>query len=386
MKLPGAVAPSGVPPEDRLASIDILRGVALFGVMAVNLLTAFRVSIFQQFLQVEPSQAAADRFAEAFVFAGLELKALALFSFLFGVGLAIQYERLSGRGRALYWLARRMGALLLFGLAHLLFVWNGDILVEYALAGFLVLPFLRAPVWALGAGCAGMMALYGAMPALQLSIPPWPGVEILQRHVIDANRIYANGGFVDIWRFSLGELRLLLPLHLYILPRTIALFLLGVLAWRTGLLRRLGSYKWELAVAAFLGLAIGAAGSSGTGPGSRLAILSLATGYGAAVLLMAQIPVTGRVLSVFAPIGRMAFTNYVLQSLVFGFIFFGWGLGQFGRLGAAHAFAIGAAVYAAQMLFSAWWLGRFRFGPLEWLWRTLMYGEAQPMVARPRIG
>ena len=386
MKFPGAVAPSGVPPEDRLASIDILRGVALFGVMAVNLVTAFRVSIFQQFLPGEPSPRMSDRIVEAFVSYGLELKALALFSFLFGVGLAIQYERLSGRGQALYWLARRLGALLFFGLVHLLFVWNGDILVEYALAGFLVLPFLRAPVWALGAGCAGMLALYAAMPALQLSIPPLPGVEILQRHVPEANRVYANGGFADIWRFSLGELRLLLPLHLYIFPRTIALFLLGVLAWRTGLLRRLASYKWEFAVAAFLGLTIGAAGSSGTGPGSGLAILALATGYGAAVLLMVQLPVAGRVLGAFAPIGRMAFTNYAMQSLIFGFIFFGWGLGQFGRLGAAYTLALGVAVFAAQMAFSALWLRHFRFGPLEWLWRTLMYGEAQSMVARPRIG
>src|SRR5881394_2351361 len=136
------IAPSSVPPEERIASFDILRGVALFGVMAVNLETEFRVSIFQQFLPAGRPLLMSDRIVEDFVSFVLELKAFALFSLLFGVGLAIQSDRLSGTGRAPYWLARRLGVLLLLGLIHLLFIWNGDILTEYALAGFLVLPFL----------------------------------------------------------------------------------------------------------------------------------------------------------------------------------------------------------------------------------------------------
>jgi uncharacterized protein len=76
----------------------------------------------------------------------------------------------------------------------------------------------------------------------------------------------------------------------------------------------------------------------------------------------------------------MAFTNYILQSLIFGWIFYGYGLGYFGRLGAAETLILGAAVYAAQMAVSAWWLGRYRFGPIEWLWRTMMYGVRQPMI------
>ena len=75
----------------------------------------------------------------------------------------------------------------------------------------------------------------------------------------------------------------------------------------------------------------------------------------------------------------MAFTNYLAQLLIFGWIFYGYGLGLFGRLGVTSALAIGVAVYAAQVLFSAWWLRHYRYGPVEWLWRTLMYGVAQPM-------
>jgi uncharacterized protein len=76
----------------------------------------------------------------------------------------------------------------------------------------------------------------------------------------------------------------------------------------------------------------------------------------------------------------MAFTNYLMQSLIFGWIFYGYGLGLFGRLGVASALAIGIAVYTGQVFFSAWWLRRYRYGPVEWLWRTLMYGAAQPML------
>jgi len=112
---------------------------------------------------------------------------------------------------------------------------------------------------------------------------------------------------------------------------------------------------------------------------SALAPVVLALGYAAALLVLAQSPATARILLGFAPLGRMAFTNYLLQSVIFGFIFFGYGLGYFGRMSAASAFALGIAVYAAQVVLSAWWLRRYRYGPIEWLWRTLMYGAAQPM-------
>jgi uncharacterized protein len=373
--------PSAVPPGERLASLDILRGVALFGVMAVNLVTEFRVSIFRQFLPIERPLPPLDSGVEAFVSLALEMKAFALFSLLFGVGLAMQFDRLSRGGRPLYWLARRLAVLLLLGLTHLLLIWNGDILAEYAVAGFLVLPFLYAPAWLLAAAFAGLLAFYVGMPLLHLPIS-WPDAATLQQHVAEASRVYASGGVGEIWRFSLRELPLLALLHVYIFPRTVALFFLGAFLWRTGLLRDLGRHKRALAAGALVGILAGAVLTAGVGAAARLATVVLALGYGAAVLLLVQRPLAGRVLGAFAPLGRMAFTNYVMQSLIFCFIFFGYGLGQFGRMGAAQALVLGIAVYAGQMLLSAWWLARFRFGPLEWLWRTLMYGQSQPMLLR----
>ena len=110
-----------------------------------------------------------------------------------------------------------------------------------------------------------------------------------------------------------------------------------------------------------------------------LGAILLALGYGAAIIGIANLASGKKLLGWAAPLGRMAFTNYLAQSLIFGWIFYGYGLGLFGRLGVTSALAIGVAVYIGQVFFSAWWLRRYRYGPVEWLWRTLMYGVAQPM-------
>ena len=345
------------------------------------MVTEFRVSIFQQFLPPEGSLSTSDRLAETFVSSGLELKAFALFSLLFGVGLAIQFDRLSNRGRALYWLARRLAVLLLLGLIHLLLIWNGDILTEYALAGFLVLPFLCAPTWVLAVGFASLLAFYVAMPLLHLPIP-WLDMATLPQHVAEANRVYATGGVDEIRRFSFSELPLWAPLHITFSKDGRALF-----PRRIRVANRTAAAPWPIQ-ARTCGRSLDRHRCRGCiDPGRRRRMASWdccsCPGLRGCRDGACPTPRTGRALSVFAPLGRMAFTNYVMQSVIFGFIFFGYGLGQFSQLGAANALALGVAVYVAQMVFGAWWLDRFRFGPLEWLWRTLMYGEVQSMVAAP---
>ena len=271
-------------------------------------------------------------------------------------------------------------------------IWNGDILTEYALAGLLVLPLLSMRSFPLFVVGLGLLALHAAGPILLYSIP-WPDAATLRQHVAFANQIYSSGSFAEIWRFSLKELPLLLPLHLSVFPRTLALFLLGAFFWRVGLLKRPHEFRHSM-ILAIIGIAGGtamtAAGAFGfhMGTGAFRAIESLAPvvlalGYGAAVIALTQLSVTGRLLSVFAPMGRMAFTNYLMQSVIFAFIFYGYGFGQFGQMSATTALAVGIAVYIGQLLLSAWWLRCHHFGPIEWLWRTLMYGVAQPMQRVP---
>jgi uncharacterized protein len=364
----------------RFDSIDIMRGLALFGVLIVNLVTEFRVSIFSQFLSGPEHPDALDRAVGLFVHYGLELKAFALFSFLFGLGLALQFERLSGTGKPLYWLSRRLLALLAFGLVHLLLIWNGDILTEYAVAGLIVLPLLKASRKVLAAAAIALFVLYLALPALP-PIVAWPDASWLQAHIAEANRVYGAGSWLEVIRFNLQELPALLPLHVTIFPRTLGLFVLGILAWRSGLFARPAEHK---TVIFYLGWALGVAGvamsfAGASGPVSMMAPVCLALAFAAMIVYAVEFTRMRAPLRRFTAIGRMAFTNYIAQSIIFGLVFFGYGLGQFGKLRAAPVFAMGLAVYAAQVQLSKYWLRRYRFGPIEWLWRTLMYGRRQPM-------
>lgn len=392
------VAPSQGPvaPSHRIPGIDVLRGLALFGVLAINVVFEFRVSIFEQFLPPTPTDTASaiDRALKVFLAAAIELKALALFSFLFGVGLAIQFDRLTNNPRRLTLLIRRLVVLLVIGAAHLLLLWNGDILVEYAVAGLIVLPFLFGPRWL--ALCAAVVALavYLAMPLLP-PVVQFPSQLWIRDHIGEAATAYGDGGFLDVLAFQIREIPAIFPLHVLIFPRTIALFLFGALCWRSGILRRASQHRsllfglalvWVLFGAALIIATQGRALSGWPPPGpvhdvvERLGGVILALGYAATIVGLVSVTAGQRMLAWAAPAGRMAFTNYLGQSLILAWIFYGYGFGLFGRLSVTTAFTIGVAVYAVQVAISAWWLSRYRYGPVEWLWRSLMYGTWQPML------
>src|SRR3954466_15476949 len=235
----GAPPPRPIGPAERIDAIDVLRGLALLGVVAMNVVTIFRVSIFERFLFPKPplSFSSIDSAGETILMLAVDLKAFALFSLLFGAGLAIQFERLARSERRTLLLVRRLPLLLVFGLIHLCLIWNGDILTEYALAGFIVLPFLFGPRWLL---IVAALAFFGVFLGMQAFPPPglWPGTSALAQDVVEAHRIYPTGGFLDVLAFRLRELPLIANLHVYIVPRTIGLFLLGALAWRTRILKK----------------------------------------------------------------------------------------------------------------------------------------------------
>ena len=361
--------------------------------MAVNLVGEFRVSIFAQFLDETAAAPLYDRLAGAFLRTALHSKALTLFSLLFGVSMAILYERLSATGRPRYWLSRRLAALLAFGLVHFVFIWNGDILTEYAVAGFLVLPLLAGNTRVLALATAVAFLVFMAMP-----FPPipslWPSLDLLREHATEAARVYGGGSYADIWRFGLHEFPMIVSLHAYVFARTVALFLIGAIAWRVGLLDGSAASRRLLSGIAVAGCVVGGVLTLADQAGLKLVIdalgpfgyavqkltpVMLAFGYGAAIVAYVQSRERGFLASCLAPIGRTAFTNYILQSVIFALIFFGYGLGLFGRLGAFVTLMFGIAVFALQCAFSALWLRRYRYGPLEWLWRALMYGRAPRM-------
>src|SRR6185369_1120380 len=150
-------------------TLDVLRGLALFGVLMINLHTLFRVSLFDHILHFHTDPGTWNHLVDVLLAGLLETKAVSLFSLMFGIGSAIQAERASARGvNVTRFLVRRLLVLLALGLCHLLLIWNGDILVLYALCGLLIVPFLRLP--------ASMLAVLGgaaiALPyVVDLPIP-----------------------------------------------------------------------------------------------------------------------------------------------------------------------------------------------------------------------
>jgi len=370
----------------RIDTIDILRGLALFIVLWINASTEFRISIFEQFL---PGwSGSGDILANILVF-GLYGKGFILFAFLFGVGLAIQDQRFARSGQREL-LVRRLIVLLTFGLIHLLLIWNGDILCEYAVAGLCALPLLRLPQRPLLHAACGLMFLFVASPFLPDIVPP-PTREWMAEHVMRAREVYANGDFAEILAFRISEARAFLPLHASAFPRTLALLLLGAWAWRSGFFAY-GRPRSSLATPAFAALWTGvilffwwstymqSSAWRAAVAAHEISDLCLAFAYGTAIIVAAENPSTRWLVGWAAPIGRMAFSNYILQSIVLGFIFYGYGLGYFGRMGIWPCFATVLVIFAAQAVFSRWWLARFDFGPLEWLWRSLTYGKRQPFV------
>jgi uncharacterized protein len=222
-----------------------------------------------------------------------------------------------------------------------------------------------------------------------------PSQAWMAQNISDAARIYGSGGFDEVLAFRLHELPGLLPLHVAIFPRTLALMLIGAALWRAGVFRTGSRARRYLLPAAAIGIVAGGVLSAAHANAwlrldwpaelalERLATVLLAGGYGAAIVLATDRPVGRKLLAWAAPVGRMAFTNYLLQSAIFGWLFYGYGLGLFGKLGVGAALAIGIGVYILEAAFSAWWLKRYLYGPVEWLWRSAMYGNGSPSCAPP---
>ena len=382
---------------ERYAALDVLRGLALFGVLMINLDMCFRNSFAAYAAGERNCTTSADHVVSAILVAVLQLKAFTLFSFSFGVGMAVQTDRATPRRTGVRWfLVRRLVVLLALGTCHMFLIWNGDILMLYAVCGLLALPFVRArPVVLALAGVAAITLNF------VFQFGSWlPANEAYPTIAAEAARVHADGNYFEILRFHAWEaVHLSLPCLASVLPRTLGLMLLGMAAWRSGLLREPERHRLVLAGLVVLGLVVGGVSTAATqvDPAYLATIgvpmvvfeacsyIPLALAYAAGVFLCLGSSRVWWVVRPFAALGQMALTNYLTQSVVLGFIFFGYGLGLQGKLGPAMASLIGISLYAVQLIVSPLWLSRFQFGPVEWLWRSLTYGRMQP-IRRVRAG
>jgi uncharacterized protein len=394
---------------ERIEVLDTLRGAALFGIIAANM-RGFSGPLAAYFDRTLMWTDTTNRVAQGFVDLFIQGKFITLFAFMFGIGFAIQMERADRGGvasRIFY--VRRLAILLLLGALHFLLVWWGDILAPYALLGFVLMLFRKRSQKAVLRWSAGLYAypviLGGLMLLLQtagvpIPSPPPATPEELQRVI----GVYASGTYADIVRQNVKELPFMAFGLIFFYPRVLGIFLFGLWVWREGIIRDLSSRAdllrrcqkhglWigllfnAIAVAlnetfhpnpiapSVLGLIIGLSISIGVPAGSLF--------YASTVALLWQKIQWRSRLRPFAAVGRMALSNYLLQSLVCTTLYYSWGLGLYGRVGPLLGFVPTLAIYGAQVVLSVWWLRRFASGPMEWLWRRLTYGST-PLLPIPQ--
>lgn len=390
--------------SERILLIDVLRGVALFGILAANMRGFFApLDAYMDIGVLYHSRT--DLLAQGFITTFIQGKFISIFSFLFGMGFAIQMSRSEARGaRFMGFYPRRLMALAWFGLIHGILIWAGDILLTYSLAGALLLCFRSRQQKTLLWWAAGLFA----MPIVGSTIVmcfyfsrfrrPWmePKPIDLQKlyRVID---IYAHGTLRQILAQNWVEWKRELPTQGFAIY-AVALFLLGIWVWRAGIVQRLEEYQLVLKrVCAWcipVGLVVSAyvavvkavippatvsvwswIGQALWLPGSHV----LGAGYVSGLALIFLREDWRSCLRPFAAVGRTALTNYLAQSVLCTLFFYSYTTGLYGRIGPAAGLVPTVVLFAAQVVVSNWWLKRYRFGPMEWLWRGMTYGKFPSM-------
>ena len=405
-----------VQPGERIDELDILRGFAIFGILLVNMMF-FAHPIYREVLDL-PWQHPLDRLADALITFFAQGKFFTLFSLLFGIGLTIQMKRADAKGATVVPLfVRRMLILLAIGAAHTVLFWFGDILLYYSILGLALLLFRhleprRLLKWAVAllavpmvvnSALVGLFELGRAVPngAAQIEVVIGEAEAEYLAQYQQALETYAAGTFAEMTAqrlqdFGFEVIGLTLNGMLFIV---LAMFLLGLYAGKRGLVDDIGGnlslyrrvFRWSLAVGVAANLAFVLFGleASPVVPSGALLLSvigfiigapALCLAYASGIMLLARQRAWRARLMVFAPVGRAALSNYLFQTLVCTTIFYSYGLGLYGQVGPAAGIVLTVAIFGVQVGLSRWWLGRFRYGPVEWLWRSLTYGRAQPMA------
>ncbi|MEM7053046.1 MAG: DUF418 domain-containing protein [Pseudomonadota bacterium] len=396
--------------QNRLIHLDVLRGFALLGILLVNF-ALFTAPIQSIMLGPDPSLQGIDATANWLVRWLAEGKFYALFSMLFGAGFALTFLKAEQTGasyRGVYF--RRLLTLLLIGTAHMLLVWSGDILLIYATLAFIMwLLFSRTPQrrlwkWAiffflipvllmwLGALSIAAMQAIGGEEVAAMNAQFEADYAASQAAVAAAATIHAEGSWVENIHQRWQDLIWMAEIAIFWIPAILGYFLIG--RWLLVSRRLIEPQnhveffrKWRL-WGLLLGLSLSAAGLYAMHD-SQLVVPDIPMALGvtlaqvSAILLslgyLSTVVLSVDKLRFLAPAGRMALTNYLVQSLFWTWMFLGYGVGLWGEVPRSLQVLLAFVFFALQIVFSQWWLKRFRFGPAEWLWRSLTYLKAPPM-------
>ncbi|WP_416056890.1 DUF418 domain-containing protein [Stenotrophomonas maltophilia] len=384
---------------ERIAVLDVLRGFALLGILLMNI-EALSGPLDLAFTGIDVRWQGLDYWADAFVYVFVQGKFFTLFSLLFGAGFAVMAQRAEAARRDFTpFYLRRSAGLALIGLCHALLVWSGDILVMYALVSLLLLacrdaprswlPWMGGSVYVTG---VMMMLLIGAMVSLAAPADLQQMLADAQQAIAQQRQVYGQGTWTQGNLQRLHEFGSSLGAVVITGPEVLGMFLIGSWFAGSGALatperfpRLYASLRW---VALPLGLLVTLAGVVWK-PYLVPGIYTLPTTAAMALVTLGAVPMCLGYLAWvvhwrarlgwLAPAGRMALTHYLAQSLVCTWLFYHYGLGWFDVLPRAWQLLLALLLFTLQVWVSHLWLRRFRFGPMEWLWRAMTYRQWPPM-------
>ncbi|WP_078381481.1 DUF418 domain-containing protein [Sutcliffiella halmapala] len=376
--------------KDRIIALDIIRGLAILGIFLVNM-----PSFFSPILYIEPHTywtKPLDIWAVNFVDIVAQASFYTLFSFLFGYGFIIFTKRLEEKNLSVpKYFSRRLVVLLLIGCIHAFFVWHGDILITYAVIGFLLLAMRnmtsKALVW------TGILLII--IPTVIMSLLLFMVMMVmdesiyatLQGSAMHSLEVYANGSFFEITKQRVADWSFVNfgGNTLFIIISILPMFLLGAAAakdnWLEKLDDKLGMLK-KLWVVTFLlalvfkflpyysdkNIVTEYLQDSFGGPASALF-------YFLTVVLLTRKDFGLKLLSPLKYVGKMSLTNYLFQSVLCTFIFYSYGFGLYGNFNPFYGLLLVIGVFLVQIGLSKVWLDHFHYGPIEWLWRLGTYGS-----------
>ena len=388
--------------QDRVGVLDVLRGFALAGILVINAMSILAVKGSTPAFTVDIPPA--DRAVQDLILFFIESKFFTLFSLLFGIGFAIQIQSAERQGSAfLPRISRRMVGLLLFGILHIVLLWDGDILVIYAITGILLIAFRKSSYSRIKRWVIGLLAVPGVLVLViflytLIARLTSSGANTFANSDRSLAKEFANTeaiqklletGFIGGIGERISTYLELSPLLLSRIPTVLAMFLIGLYLGRSNFIRELPEKMEILRKVRFWGLAIGFAlmllivlGTKFLPTVSALvAIIEdqylagpiLCLGYASAITISFLNNPNRKIYGFFSKVGRMALTNYLSQSLVLTFVSYGWGLGLAMKLDGFQVLGICFLIYISQIALSGLWLRKFRFGPLEWIWRCITY-------------
>jgi uncharacterized protein len=403
------IQPSPVGEGERIHALDALRGIALLGILMVNMASFKGLSTLELFPRAESLAQPIDQAAFLLIHALFTAKFYPIFAFLFGLGFALQMERLQARGVSPTGIMlRRLLVLLAIGALHGLFVWTGDVLLGYALCGMLLLLFARLSSRAVLYSALG---LWGAQALCCLScggLTLWwaavgdtegAGGDFFAAYIEQGRQAYAQPSYWVAQQFRFVEWLLMFLNAIFFLPNVLVMFLLGLYFGKQGVFGQLAAHRGLMGVLGGVGIPVGVVLNALYAWGLLSALRNenelqsygwltlgivfgpvLAVGYiGAFGWLWSAAEGLQRALTPIAAAGRMALTNYLMQSVVCTLLFYGYGLGLHDKVGIAQGVLLTLLLWGVQVGYSTLWLARYQFGPMEWLWRSLTYGRRMPM-------